>query len=204
MKKKSQTKEEIRELMTQKKRALDPDWIADTSEVIQKRVMMTDAFRKSELVCLYIAVPREVNTDLIIKECHKIGKRVCVPAFCMETGEYRMTEYAEGEELVMGPMRVNQPKNHRWVDSKDIDFMIVPGVAFDRWCGRLGHGGGHYDRILIEWMGSSKKTDSRMKAALAFEFQMVRKVPMNETDVRLDVIVTEKRMITRIKHKEMP
>ena len=204
MKKKILTKEEIRESVTLKRRALDPDWIADTSEVIQKSVMMTEAFKKAKTVCVYIAVPREVNTELIIKECHKIGKKVCVPAFCMETGEYRMTEYSEGEELVMGPMRVNQPKNHRWVDSGDIDLVIVPGVAFDRWCGRLGHGGGHYDRILIEWMSSSKDTAGRLKTALSFEFQIVRKVPMGETDVRLDMVVTEKRIITRIKHKEMP
>lgn len=204
MKNKTPTKEEIRRSMSQKKLALDPDWIADTSEVIQKSVMTTEAFKGSKLVCVYISVPHEVNTDLVIEECHKTGKKVCVPAFCMETGEYRMTECSEGEELVMGPMRVNQPKNHRWVDFKDIDFMIVPGVAFDRWCGRLGHGGGHYDRILMEWMSSSKYIAGRLKAGLAFESQMVRKVPMDETDVRLDMVVTEKRIITRIKHKEMP
>ncbi|HQT25487.1 MAG TPA: 5-formyltetrahydrofolate cyclo-ligase, partial [Burkholderiales bacterium] len=66
-----------------------------------------------------------------------------------------------------------------------IDFVLVPGVAFSREGGRLGYGGGFYDRLLVE-----KRRDASAVAA-AFSVQIVEEVPIEENDIFVDGIVTE-------------
>ena len=91
--------------------------------------------------------------------------------------------------MVKGMLNVNEPMIRDWVQLEDIAIIIVPGLAFDLQCGRLGHGGGYYDRIL------SHRSCGTITGT-AFEFQIRDEVPMTSMDVRMDVIVTEKRIIT--------
>ena len=62
--------------------------------------------------------------------------------------------------------------------------MIMPGVAFDRHCRRVGYGGGFYDRYL-------EKHQKLTRLALAFSFQMMEEVPVEETDIIPQILVTE-------------
>ena len=72
------------------------------------------------------------------------------------------------------------------VDVKEIDLIIVPGVAFDRRGGRTGHGKGYYDKLL-----EHARPDTPL-VALAFECQMFDEIPMQDHDVFMDKVVTEK------------
>ena len=69
-----------------------------------------------------------------------------------------------------------------------IDFVLVPGLAFDRRGGRLGYGGGFYDKLLADGL-----SQGAWLVAGAFECQMVEKVPVDEHDMPMDVVVTEDR-----------
>ena len=66
----------------------------------------------------------------------------------------------------------------------------MPGVAFDQQCHRVGYGGGYYDRFL-EQHGNLRRM------AIAFEFQVMDKVPFEEHDVCPEVLITERRIIGR-------
>jgi 5-formyltetrahydrofolate cyclo-ligase len=95
------------------------------------------------------------------------------------------------EEVEPAPFGLLEPKEAlrqdqaRAVPPADVDFFVVPGVAFDRHGGRLGHGRGYYDRLLAH-----ARPDATL-AGLCFEVQLVDEVPMSGHDVRLDYVVTE-------------
>jgi len=70
-------------------------------------------------------------------------------------------------------------------------LIIVPGVAFDLNLNRIGYGKGYYDRFL------SKVSKNVPKIALAYDFQVLESISEGENDIKMDMIITEKRIIIR-------
>jgi 5-formyltetrahydrofolate cyclo-ligase len=75
---------------------------------------------------------------------------------------------------------------HKQVDPKSIDLVMVPGVAFDRRCARMGHGKGYYDKLL-----ENTRPETPL-IALAFECQLFPEIPVAPHDVFMNKIITEK------------
>jgi len=94
-------------------------------------------------------------------------------------------------ELEPGAFNILEPKKEffRPVSPDDIDLVIIPGVAFDKDGDRIGYGMGFYDRFLR----SMKKNIPVV--ALAYEFQIVDDIPVDDTDVTVHKIITEERII---------
>ena len=69
------------------------------------------------------------------------------------------------------------------------DILLVPLVAYDKNLNRIGYGGGFYDRYIKK----IKKNKKIITIGLAYSFQKVKKIPVNEYDIKLDFIVTEKK-----------
>ena len=92
-----------------------------------------------------------------------------------------------------GIMTVRQEKR-KYVELEEIDCIIVPGAAFDRNGNRLGLGGGYYDRFL-------KRAENIKRIALAFEFQITEKIPNEEHDEKVDIIITENETIKSERRK---
>ncbi len=95
-------------------------------------------------------------------------------------------------DLVPGKHGIDQPApDCPDLPTEQIDVILVPGIAFDSTCARLGRGAGFYDRFLA---------DPRVRAAkigVAFDEQIVDAVPMDRWDVRLDAVVTPTRVFER-------
>ena len=72
---------------------------------------------------------------------------------------------------------------------EDIDLMIIPGAAFDLSGNRIGYGGGYYDILL------SERRREIPVVALAYEEQLVDKIPSEKHDVKVDMIITDNRII---------
>jgi 5-formyltetrahydrofolate cyclo-ligase len=187
------SKEELRRLISKQREKMSPEWIRENSWLAQRMLVALPQFRKASSVCCYMTIEGEIETDLIIEMCWRDGKKVCVPAFHKEMKKYGLAELRKDTSMVQGRFSVPEPEDSEWVTGDDVDFVVVPGLAFDPKGGRVGHGGGYYDRIL---KGMKKEV---FKAALAFEFQIFDSVPMVEEDVGMDAVVTEKRVLTRIK-----
>ena len=166
------------------RRKLDPGWIASASRAIARRLGDLPAFRSARTFSCYLALPREVQTGELIAEAQAAGRTVCVPAFRRELDGYALARLAPGADLKRGAFGVEEPAEPAWTDPADVDLMIVPCVAFDPYGRRLGHGGGHFDRLLSRFRGP--------KIALAFEAQRLAAVPSEAHDVDLDLIVTER------------
>ena len=93
------------------------------------------------------------------------------------------------EDLVEGPYGILEPKKEKIkeISFDEIDLIIIPGIVFDLKGNRIGHGKGFYDRLL--------KNTKVSIIALAFEFQIIGKIPVDKNDKPVDIIITEKRII---------
>jgi len=179
-----ETKEHIREHIRERRKAVTEDWVGEASLAVIERVARLSAFRSAHIVGVYLALPYEVQTEALVAMCRQLDKQVCVPGWDEVGKRYQMAWMTAETEMISGPMGILQPREPIWVDVEVIEFMAVPGMAFDLWGGRLGYGGGHYDRLLAGSGG--------FKAGLAFEFQIVEKIPLGAHDVPVDVVITER------------
>lgn len=160
------------------------EWIAEASGRAQQRLLELPEFQHARVVALYRALPREVSTDALVAACRASGKTVLLPAWNKERGAYGLARWDEGTPLRAGMYGIEEPVERVWVSAADVDFMVVTCLAFDVYGFRLGHGGGHFDRLLAEVRGT--------KACLAFECQKLTAVPVEPHDVQVDIIATEK------------
>lgn len=179
------TKSEIRKEIRNRQSGLSRQWIETTSNAVQKRLLALPEFEDAGVVGCYMAVETEVRTNLIIEECLKEDRKLFLPAISSNGDFYEMTEYRRGTSLKAGPFGVPEPVEGERILAGKVELMVTPGLAFDRFGGRVGHGGGHYDRMMQGEDGSC------FKAAIAFEFQMFDKVPVEKQDVLMNAVITE-------------
>ncbi len=184
-------KHELRRQIEPRRRALEADRQEAWSERAQARFVALPEFDAARVVAVYSPLPGEVGTARIAQAARAAGKTVCVPARRDDTGAYAMTVWHDGMRWMAGPLGTREPVEKCWLAMQEVDLVALPGVAFDRQGGRLGRGGGHYDRLLAEGPNAGA-------AGLLFEFQWTETVPMNDWDIRMDVLVSERQTI-RIK-----
>ena len=98
-----------------------------------------------------------------------------------------LTPYEKGTSLRPGPFGILEPAVVHPVAPEEVDLFFLPGLGFDRHGGRIGYGKGYYDRLL-------RKT-AAPRIALAFQEQIVDRVPLSETDILVDTILTDKEII---------
>ena len=91
--------------------------------------------------------------------------------------------YTGPGDLATGAYGMEEPTGALFTDYDAIDFIVVPGVAFDRNGNRLGRGKGYYDRLL-------PRIPSAYKAGICFPFQIVEEVPAETFDIHMDEVIT--------------
>ena len=179
-------KETIRKQVRQTRRRIDPVEVQVASACVAGKVLKLEEFIRASSVGCYMALPHEVQMYRVIETCWAQGKRVGVPVYERNRKEYGFAWYQQGDATGFGPEKIPQPLTIRPMAVSELDFVVVPAVAFDPEGRRLGHGGGYYDRLLKEYPG--------FKVGVAFEFQMVEAVPLESHDVGVDLVITEKRI----------
>ncbi len=102
----------------------------------------------------------------------------------METKKFR--ELQPGMWDILEPAKNLQDERGRKISPQQVDLAIIPGVGFDKSGGRIGNGKGYYDRLLCRL---NKKA---MKIGACYESQLFEKIPMNDNDIPMDLLVTEK------------
>jgi len=172
----------------------DSERVEKTGEIRQKLFSLAE-FSDAESAAFYVGVENEVNTLGMIREALEMKKRIFVPVTDFRKKEMHLCELRdlddlEERKLSSGKVLLEPKKGkHDFVDAKEVSLVIVPLVAFDDSCHRVGSGAGFYDRYL-------KKIEEHVPTiGLAFECQRVDSIPAEEHDVPLKKIVTEKRLI---------
>ena len=144
-----------------------------------------EIFKKAGVIHTYISLPDEPDTRSIIENCWSSGKIVTVPLVLTNTYDLFHSEIKSFDRLIYGMYGIQEPSpESRIIMTPDMfDLVIVPGVAFDRQGGRLGHGKGYYDRFL--------ELTSAFRLGLAFDCQLLKTVPTESHDVPMNAILSE-------------
>ena len=175
-------KEEIRKRILSLRNGLDNDWIRDVSIQIEERLFEYKDFLESKNILFYDAFKKEVQTRVMIKRAIDMKKRVFLPVTDFKNKNILVSEFTNKGEL--GEV----------VSGNEIEIVMVPGVAFDESGSRIGFGKGFYDRFLYRLSGDVKTI------GIAFDFQVVGKIPADSHDFIIDKVITEKRVIDCHKH----
>jgi 5-formyltetrahydrofolate cyclo-ligase len=169
---------------------------ARKSEEIARRVVGLDEARAAKRVLVYAAFGSEVETMGLVHAWLAEGKRVALPKTDKTRRALELYYVREplGEVLAPGVWGIPEPVPERCekADAAEIDLVVAPGVAFDEAGGRLGYGGGYYDRLLRDM---AAKGHLPALVALAFEAQMTADMPKGPGDFPVPTIVTEARVI---------
>lgn len=177
-------KRAIRKQIKERKASVPIEERMRRSMSVQEQLLFSGILDSAETILLYHALPDEVNTDLLLEKLsnrRRGSKRVILPVV---EGEYLLLKEYIPDKMEPGYRDIQEPSGDECVDPSEIDIAIIPGVAFDRNCNRLGRGKGYYDR-LIPYLECKK-------IGLSFDFQIVDEVPCEEFDKPLDMVITEK------------
>lgn len=161
------------------------------SNIILNTILNSLYYKNAKTIMTFISFMDEVDTHEFIKKSIEDGKNIVVPITIPETKDLKLSLVKDFKELEPGYYNILTPKEGfiRYTDPKLVDLIIVPGVVFDRDGYRVGYGGGYYDRFL------SKIDKSVPKIAIAFDLQIIDKVPREYYDIPVDYIITEKEII---------
>jgi 5-formyltetrahydrofolate cyclo-ligase len=146
----------------------------------------------AKTVMFYVDVRTEVRTRQYLPTALTHGKRIVVP-YCVDN-ELELFLLESMDELSIGMYKILEPREdlrglpEKRVDVKELDLIMVPGVAFDRNGGRMGHGFGYYDKLL-----EHARADTPL-VALAFECQLFPEVPTQSHDIYMDLLITEQQV----------
>ena len=156
------------------------------SKRICEHVVGSDAFGQATVVMVYLSLAHEVDTTPIILHAWQSGKTVAVPKVSWQQRHMIPVELKSLETgLKADDMGLRNPVNGVPVPFDEIDLVLAPGLGFDRQGNRLGRGGAYYDRFFV----THKITAG--KWGLAFSEQLCDAIPHDDTDVPVDVVVTE-------------
>lgn len=177
-----ETKQAIRKQIFAARKTFTDEDIRNMSHLIAEKVFALSAFQEAERILIYADYNHEVMTCEIIKKAWAAGKEVAVPkVFGKEMRFIRLTDF---KQLSPGYFNIPEPETGEIVSWEE-GLMIMPGVAFDKECQRVGYGGGFYDRYL-------EKHQCLTRLALGFSFQLMEEVPVEPTDIIPEILVTEK------------
>lgn len=142
---------------------------------------------------IYVPFRSELDTKPLVEEAWRAGIDVYVPRCLPEDRSMTIHLLQQWDELKTGAYGIMEPDPRRRPAEAD-DFVpeavIMPGLAFDLNGGRLGYGGGYYDRLHERFSAGGKRRGPRW-AGIGFGGQVVEQVPMETTDARLQVLITE-------------
>jgi 5-formyltetrahydrofolate cyclo-ligase len=162
------------------------------------RRALTPEVQSAERLMLYVSARDELGTHDLLQQLLAGDRTVAVP-YC-DGDVLRLARLRSTEELALGAFNIPEPvvavrrNRDRAVDVAEIELFVVPGVAFDRRGARLGHGAGHFDRLLA---GASP---AATVWGLAFACQVFAEVPLLPHDVQVQRIVTEDEVIDCLSH----
>lgn len=179
-------KSNIRKDYLEKRNKLKKDEILNLSDIICEKILNTNLYKQANSIFTYVNMKSEVQTINIIKKSINDKKIIAVPLIISKHNMV-FIKINSVDELVKNKLGIYEPvfDKNKIVKSDNKSLIIVPGVVFAENGYRIGYGGGYYDKYLSE--------NVYMKAiGVAYNMQITKSVPVNDYDIKLDFIVTEK------------
>lgn len=136
-------------------------------------------------VSLFASMRSEPDLDPLADALHAAGRALCLPVMQGKGRALIFRRWAPGQALVAASFGVHEPSHEAPLATPSLLF--VPLAGFDRSGGRIGYGGGYYDRTLAQL----RMTRRIVAVGVAFSAQELAHAPRERTDEKLDMIVTE-------------
>jgi len=180
-----ESKSQLRKRILNVRNNMSEEDVKKNSNAIMDKITSLDIYKQSKVVFIYMDFKNEVMTSNLIKRMLSERKRVVIPYTDNINSVLIPSEITKESDLKLNSFGYYEPKSILSVNIEEIDLVIVPGVVFDKNLNRIGFGKGYYDKILNLLKPSAKKV------ALAHDFQVLKNIPAEEHDVKMDIIITE-------------
>ena len=176
----SEEKAAFREMIRVRYRELDEKALRRNDELIVDQLLNHPLYRNVERIFLYVGINKEIHTMEMIEAAYQEGKTVALPK-SESDGVMHFHRYTG--VLTEGRFCIPEPVSNEVLIPRMNDLMIVPGLSFDCCGGRMGQGGGYYDRYLEKY--------SCVTVGLCREKMLAKKVPVCWNDFPVDFVITE-------------
>lgn len=184
-------KKSIRTNILAKRDCITDDAKKIKDEKIRVWFSVQSEYIDAKSVMFFVSFRSEPDTLVMIEAALSEGKKVIVPRVDKALGELVIYEIKNLNELKPGYMKILEPdvNDERLVLPNSLDLIVMPGAAFDSSGGRIGYGGGFYDRFL------TKITVKPPLVALAYVEQIVDRVPIESHDIKVDKVISDEGVI---------
>jgi 5-formyltetrahydrofolate cyclo-ligase len=181
-------KQNLRKLMLARRKALHGVAVRSASRLVQRTFVASEEFAAARVIALYAAVHNEVETADVLQAALDVAKVALFPVVDPEGLLFRRVE--DVSVLRQGSFGIPEPDAACAIyPPEEADLVVIPGVAFDLGGRRIGYGKGYYDKALHQLEGKGKLV------AFCYDFQVVDEIVGEPHDVRMDLIITETRVI---------
>ena len=170
----------LRKHLLEKRDATSAELRDIVSEKIHENLKKNSSFINAQNIACYFPIGSEVNTHNIMLDTLEQGKNLLLPKIIGDNIEFYIVSNLE--KLEKGRFEIMEPKDS-CERTKKIDCVLIPTVGVSKSGVRLGYGHGYYDRFL-------SSTDA-MKISLTYSKQIVKSIPSDSHDIKIDWIVTE-------------
>jgi 5-formyltetrahydrofolate cyclo-ligase len=183
----NQEKERLRSKFRERRLLLSDQDRKKASLMICDSILQTDEYAAAKGVAAYWPLALEVDIRPVIDHALKHNRRLYLPRVVRHPRQLELCLFSgDPKSLAPGPFGLKQPCTEA-MDATEIDLVIVPALAFDIHCQRLGYGTGYYDRFL--------KTTGAFRALVAFDDQIAESLPTTHHDVAMDIVITQSRQL---------
>jgi 5,10-methenyltetrahydrofolate synthetase len=181
-------KTQLRWAMLDKRDALDVTTRIQLSRIITKKLLVLPEYKKAKIILAYKSIGSEFDTTEFIQDVLTNGKILVLPKVNKANKTldiFRVENPAT--DLINGVWGIAEPDPAKCksISINEVDFVLLPGLAFDTSGQRIGYGGGYYDKLLV---GKNKNTHL---IAAAYSMQIVKAIPALPHDMKADLVITE-------------
>lgn len=183
-------KREVRRRVLAERDAIATTERARLSDIVAQRTLALPEVDRAKTVMVFWSFGSELDTAPLLRGLHGRGVIVALPRIV--DGALEPRPYRPGDVMTTTTFGALEPASGTPLDPLEIDAVVVPAVAFDRRGGRVGYGGGFYDRFL-----PTTRTDA-VRIGVAFGLQLLAPgdaVPAGAFDLRVDIVVTESEVL---------
>ena len=177
----------VRKMMIRRRNDLKLNEVDSLSGKIEENLFSCEDFLNRDYVLYYLSFGKEVRTDSMIEHSLKLGKAVYVPRIIKNKNKLEICEIKNLKtDFEFNDFGIREPFGVPAALSTKIDVIVTPGLAFDSSGGRIGFGGGYYDRLFMELPGNS------LRLGIAYDFQIVDSLHQDVWDKKVQKVFTEK------------
>ncbi|DAC73304.1 MAG TPA: 5-formyltetrahydrofolate cyclo-ligase [Thermoplasmata archaeon] len=183
-------KHTLRKQVLLRRKAMAESEVLKKSQQVKRLLFSSPLYQTAQTILFYVSYDNEVRTHEMIQESLRNGKTVLVPKVNTKNKTCTLSKLSSWEDLSLGAYSILEPRDDcaQEITASSVNLFIIPGVVFDLHGNRIGHGFGYYDRLL-------QKKNAANTLGLAFELQIVERIPAEKHDVMVETIVTEDRII---------